>query len=78
MTDSDIIKQKWRAKMAELKPCPFCGGNALLVEHEFDVADGIGTEKNYGVRCLHCYAQSYQFCETKEIAISLWNERIDK
>lgn len=63
--------------MEELKPCPFCGGEAMLMEHEFVVANGIGVEKNYSVRCLHCYAQSYKFCETKEIAISLWDRRAD-
>jgi hypothetical protein len=66
--------------MEELKPCPFCGGKAVLTDQEFEIVDenGIRVEKNYGVRCLHCYAQSYQFCETKEIASSLWNERADK
>ena len=54
--------------MAELKPCPFCGGE------EFEVVSVYGEE--YYVNCLNCTT-----CgpggETYEEAIEAWNRRAE-
>lgn len=46
-----------------MKQCPFCGGDARLVEHKF-----YGLESTYGIECTKCKTQSFQFYETKEEA----------
>ena len=68
----------------ELKPCPFCGGEA-------EVAEGTYTawEEGYSVRCRHCaltfgasgrlgecYEWSCSF-KSEEEAIEAWNRRAE-
>ena len=55
----------------ELKPCPFCGGDAAIKEHK----DGSG-----GVYCTECKFEplihaSYHCQEDKPKAIEEWNRR---
>jgi Lar family restriction alleviation protein len=54
----------------ELKPCPFCGGKAEVVDNEYFV----------DVSCahIHCrgYAASLMYNNKKE-AIEAWNRRAD-
>ena len=52
--------------MAELKPCPFCGGKA-------EISLYLG---NYGVACCECPGAVIN-CryQTKEEAIKAWNRR---
>lgn len=55
-------------KKAELKPCPFCGGEAELL---------IDESKYYksAVICTKCYVHTpYEHIET--IAVSAWNRRV--
>ena len=55
-------------KNKELLPCPFCGGEALLV----------GTFHSYVVACSQCEAHSKQvwhIVDMKEKAIAAWNTR---
>ena len=61
--------------MAELKPCPFCGGDALL-SHDYE---GIGSSY---VRCRKCGLESIRFIRSFEIAsddraVEFWNRRAD-
>lgn len=56
----------------ELKPCPFCGGEACLQEHFF-----AGYISTYGVVCLDCCAETRQFFHTKDEATEAWNRRVD-
>lgn len=56
----------------ELKPCPFCGGEACMQEHVFH-----GYTSTYGVVCLDCCAETRQFYDTKEEAAEAWNRRAD-
>lgn len=49
----------------ELKPCPFCGGEAR------DGKDG----EYFLVRCTHCGAE--QFSDIRRVAVSSWNRRAD-
>jgi hypothetical protein len=54
--------------MAEIKACPFCGGEAEL--------DGKSDKKNYQVWCPLCSTiQMGEFYDTPEEAISAWNRR---
>ena len=55
--------------MAKLKPCPFCGGEARIIEHEFT-----GADNTYGIKCK-CGTQGFQFWESIDDAIKAWNRR---
>ena len=67
----------------ELKPCPFCGGQAIL--RRWKRYDGGYMECCAQVRCgsILCGARSYEAheCMTQEevdaIAIAAWNRRAD-
>ena len=48
----------------ELKPCPFCGGEA----HTF------GHTKSWGVLCTKCYISTLRY-ETEAAAMAVWNKR---
>ena len=49
----------------ELKPCPFCGGKAILDETN---------ENEVFVGCYDCYAHTGLYCY-KQDAIDVWNKR---
>jgi Lar family restriction alleviation protein len=53
-------------RMSELKPCPFCGGEAHLHIHD-----------RYGVECDVCGMGLGCIMPTKEQAIEAWNRRAD-
>lgn len=66
-----VYCKSWREKL-ELKPCPMCGG-AAVVNHKYDGGD------NYGVSCTK---RGNAFCPGKmevadsaEEAARMWNER---
>lgn len=52
--------------MMELKPCPFCGGEADMGE----VIDGL-----YIVNCTKCFASSAS-SKSKELVVRHWNRRV--
>ena len=59
----------------ELKPCPFCGGKAILTH---DLA-GLGASI---IRCEKCGLESVRFIKSFEVAsddeaIKYWNRRAD-
>lgn len=61
--------------MTDLKPCPFCGGKALLSH------DHAGIEASY-VRCEKCGLESIRFlksfeCASDDRAVEFWNMRAD-
>ena len=51
----------------ELKPCPFCGGKAMMVNWDAD-----------WVECSVCHARSEGFTvySSKELAKEAWNRRV--
>ena len=54
-------------KEAELKPCPFCGGEPILIKN------GVG---NYQVACDNCEVRQYAYAhKSKEDASEAWNRR---
>ena len=61
--------------MPDLKPCPFCGGEALL-DHDYE---GMGASY---VRCKKCGLESIRFiksfeCASDDRAVEFWNRRAD-
>lgn len=56
--------------MIDLKPCPFCGGEAMIVEHTF-----YELNPTYGIYCKNCEAKTRQFYKTEEDAAEAWNRR---
>ena len=62
-------------RMNELKPCPFCGGKALLSH------DHAGIGASY-IRCEKCGLESIRFIRSFEIArddraVEYWNRRVN-
>lgn len=56
----------------ELKPCPFCGGEAEKKKYRFQ------NKLVYVVMCSVCTSRSPMFLEeAKERAIIAWNRRAD-
>jgi Lar family restriction alleviation protein len=63
--------------MAELKPCPFCGGEAKIVDN-----GEASTNKYYfvDVLCKDMSCRGYSSCleyKTKQQAIEAWNRRAE-
>lgn len=58
--------------MDELKPCPFCGGEACMQQHVF-----VGYSSTFGVVCLDCCCETRQFYHTENEAEEAWNRRAD-
>ena len=54
----------------DLKPCPFCGGQAILFVHTFHKLND-----SYSVGCSKCQAHTYSFYDTIGTAIDAWNRR---
>lgn len=60
--------------MSELKPCPFCGGEAKDASHES--CDCCGKPFNGTVTCLNCEGEVSHY-DTAEAAAAAWNRRAD-
>lgn len=59
------------AELAELKPCPFCGGEATLYTHSGQFNDGM-----FSVGCDDCHISTDTYLAPRR-AIELWNRRVD-
>lgn len=57
----------------ELKPCPFCGGNAKIYNGEQDFL--IYKQKCYSVFCESCKCAT-QYRRTEKEAVEDWNNRV--
>lgn len=60
----------------ELKPCPFCGGNAFISADPEAVIDTQGRRWGYTVVCGKCCTTS-GLAYTPEMAAEFWNRRAD-
>ena len=56
----------------ELKPCPFCGGDAKHYHRD----DNSGWENTDWVGCTDICGASTACYETKDLAVAVWNTRI--
>ena len=56
--------------MSELKPCPFCGGEAEFLVYEYSVNSGT-------VECKSC-ATTSNLITDRESAIKAWNTRANE
>lgn len=62
--------------MAELRLCPFCGGNARIVSDTEATKDSEGRLWAFTVVCDKCCASS-GLTFTPERAVEAWNRRFD-
>ncbi len=51
-----------------LKPCPFCGGKAIL--------DDCGDKRSYFVRCEKCKVAQEHLYRAYRAAVTAWNRRV--
>lgn len=58
--------------MNELKPCPFCGGDAFLAEYDYSLGDYYVV--THVVECNGCHATTFEYDSPKEAA-DAWNRR---
>lgn len=58
----------------ELKTCPFCGGESVLIFDGDPRAQTIFS-RDYFVRCTMCLAESNR-CSSEKIAKKVWNRRV--
>lgn len=68
--------------MAELKPCPFCGGKARIKSSKYNLLGAYGTDETERrwsrVLCPSCnVAQPIRHYSCKTEAIEAWNRRVD-
>lgn len=61
--------------MDELKPCPFCGKNDLILHHDISVPSE--THGMYSVHCNSCDA-STKYCDDPMEACMAWNRRAEE
>lgn len=55
-----------------LKPCPFCGGQAAVQEMRYSMLQS----ENF-VKCVNCGAESSRYYDDAHSAINAWNRRVD-
>ena len=55
--------------MSELKPCPFCGGKAWVIQILEDL---------YAVECRKCWTRTGTYQPTEAEAIKVWNRRAER
>lgn len=53
----------------DLKPCPFCGGEAWVIQILEDL---------YAVECRKCWTRTGTYQPTKAEAIEAWNRRAER
>ena len=62
--------------MSELKPCPFCGGDALLSVDQDSVTDTAGRKWAYVIVCSKCCATT-GLTFSSRMAAGSWNRRVE-
>lgn len=58
--------------MTELKPCPFCGAKGVLRMSRF-----LWSKKEYRCECPLCNSISLSWNYDIDIAIKIWNTRVE-
>lgn len=62
--------------MAELKPCPFCGGEAAVYWH-CRIVKHKAAQTHYRCGCKECGLRFPKYSGTGEEAIEAWNRRAE-
>lgn len=78
--------------MAELKPCPFCGGRAKIYVYS-TTNEHNAVSKRFKIKCGECgveFTKGFRICVTlddngnftfdtneKDLAIEAWNRRVE-
>lgn len=57
----------------ELKPCPFCGGKAIIIR-----TPNFNALPTYFASCTNCGVEMPRVCQTRQQAIEPWNRRVSK
>lgn len=73
MYHGDIERRKRMSKVA-LKPCPFCGGKAMVIETYCKETDFRGYFVNHSCRVFFDPLRTSSY-NTDDEAIKAWNER---
>lgn len=63
------LQAEYKEPEPVLKPCPFCGGEALLTTMKTE------SNNDYLVMCRECSMKT-PLCFTKPKAIEVWNKRV--
>lgn len=58
-------------KKSELKPCPFCGEKAVVLQHISNYGN-----RYYFVTCIDCGNRT-EYKNTTQTVMRLWNRRVD-
>ena len=60
--------------MTELKPCPFCGGEAFLAEYVYELYNCFVSM--HFVECNGCHTTTFEY-DSEEEATEAWNRRVE-
>lgn len=60
--------------MADLKQCPFCGGEATM-DWAFIEKKYVGIVEYHKVKCITCKSQTNIYASRKD-AVNAWNKRV--
>ena len=71
--DSGTDRRAERGDTVELKPCPFCGNEAVM-QNVFLM--GVGAKWFY-VKCVECCAEINDPAPSEKMAANKWNRRAD-
>ena len=55
-----------------LKPCPFCGGQAIVQEMRYSML-----QSEDFVKCINCGAESSRYYDDIHSSIKAWNRRVN-
>ena len=58
----------------ELLPCPFCGGEAELINHDLHFSDSVMRQRS--IACLNCNTSSCWSGQNIKV-IRAWNRRVN-
>lgn len=70
---NEMVSKYKDKKMTELKPCPFCGDENILI---MDITFKQGIFPNFYAICFECSTRGYLY-STKQEAIDAWNKRVE-
>ena len=63
-----------RNKQIKLKPCPFCGGKAMLLSTDTPL---FGETPRFFVTCAVCGVETPRIARKRTEAANAWNRRVD-